>query len=151
MSDFLTDFKAYLLREGCKTTRQRLDIVRVFFDFKGHPTAEELLGAVREVDNSVSQATVYRTLKLLCGAGLAEERHFGDGMARFEHRYGIREHHDHLICESCGKTIEFFNPEIERLQDELAVKYNFAPTRHRLYLYGICASCRKNDKTRATR
>jgi Fur family ferric uptake transcriptional regulator len=150
MPDILDEFKAYLLREGCKITRQRFDIVRVFFEFKGHPTAEELLAAVRAVDTSASQATVYRTLKLLCDAGLAEERQFGDGTARFERR-SAREHHDHLICESCGKTVEFFSPEIERLQDELAAQHKFEPTRHRLYLYGICASCRrKAGKTKAT-
>lgn len=144
MQDFLLEFKEYLVREGGKVTQQRLQIVRAFLDFDGHPTAEELLHAARALDPSVSQATVYRTLKLLCGAGLAREMHFGEGMARFERRLDAVEHHDHLICERCGKTVDFFSPEIERLQDELAHRHRFAPTRHRLYLYGICRDCRNN-------
>ncbi len=144
MQDFLTDFKDYLQNKDFKLTQQRLRIVQAFLEFDGHPTAEELLGAARALDPSVSQATIYRTLKLLCSAGLAKEMHFGDGMARFERRLDAREHHDHLICEQCGLTIEFFSPEIERLQEELAAKHDLQPTRHRLYLYGICPACRAN-------
>ena len=145
MQDSLRLFKDYLLQKGHKKTQQRLHILRAFLDFEGHCTAEELLSAARRQDPSVSQATVYRTLKLLCNAGLARELHFGDGMARFERRLNAAEHHDHLICERCGRTIEFFSAEIERLQEELARQHNFAPTRHRLYLYGVCPACRKAE------
>ena len=149
MQGFLVVLKAYLLRKGYKNTQQRLHIAQAFLAFEGHPTAEELLTAARNRDPSVSQATVYRTLKLLCDAGLAREMHFGDGMARFERHRNEQEHHDHLICEHCGATIEFFSAEIERLQEELARKYRFTPTRHRLYLYGICPSCQKNEENKS--
>jgi Fur family ferric uptake transcriptional regulator len=143
MQDSLSVFKEYLLQKGYKNTQQRLHILRAFLNFEGHCAAEELLSAARGGDPSVSQATVYRTLKLLCDAGLTRELHFGDGRTRFERRLEAEEHHDHLICESCGRTIEFFNAGIERLQEELARLHNFAPTRHRLYLYGICPACRE--------
>ena len=142
MQDALSVFQKYLLHKGYKNTQQRLHILRAFLDFAGHCAAEELLGAARGRDPSVSQATVYRTLKLLCDAGLARELHFGDGLARFERRLDAEEHHDHLICEHCGRTIEFFSAGIERLQEELARQHNFVPTRHRLYLYGVCPGCR---------
>jgi len=141
MQDSLRVFKEYLLQKGYKNTQQRLHILRAFLDFAGHCAAEELLSAARERDPSVSQATVYRTLKLLCNAGLARELYFGDGLARFESRLDVEEHHDHLICERCGLTIEFFSEGIEHLQEELARQHNFVPTRHRLYLYGVCSSC----------
>ena len=143
MQDSLSVFKDYLLQKGYKNTQQRLHILQAFLDFVGHCAAEELLNAARRRDPSVSQATVYRTLKLLCNAGLARELYFGDGVARFERRLDAKEHHDHLICERCGLTIEFFSEGIERLQEELARQHNFVPTRHRLYLYGICPACRE--------
>ena len=143
MQDSLRAFKNYLLQKGYKNTQQRLHILQSFLEFEGHCAAEELLNAARRRDPSVSQATVYRTLRLLCDAGLAREMHFGDGMARFERRLDAEGHHDHLICERCGQTIEFFSAEIERLQEDLARQHNFLPTRHRLYLYGICPACCK--------
>ena len=146
MQDALSIFKDYLLHKGYKNTQQRLHILRAFLDFTGHCAAEELLRAARRRDPAISQASVYRTLKLLCHAGLAREMHFGDGMARFERRLDAAEHHDHLICERCGYTIEFCSAEIEQLQEELAKQYNFAPTRHRLYLYGVCSACRTGER-----
>jgi len=143
MQDSLSVFKDYLLRKGYKNTQQRLHILRAFLDFEGHCAAEELLGAARRRDPTVSQATVYRTLKLLCNAGLARELYFGDGLARFERLLDADEHHDHLICECCGLTIEFFSEGIERLQEDLARQHSFVPTRHRLYLYGVCPACRE--------
>ena len=143
MQDSLNTFKNYLLQKGYKNTQQRLHILLAFLEFEGHCAAEELLHAARKRDTSISQATVYRTLKLLGDAGLAREMHFGDGMARFERRLDAEEHHDHLICEHCGLTIEFFSADIERLQEELALQHNFTPTRHRLYLYGLCPACRE--------
>jgi Fur family ferric uptake transcriptional regulator len=146
VQNYPADFRDYLSNKGYKVTQQRMGITHAFFDFDGHPTAEELLNAVRKRDPSVSQATVYRTLKLLSEAGLAKEMHFGDGMARFERYRDEKEHHDHLICERCGQTIEFFSAEIERLQEKFAKRHQFTPTRHRLYLYGICPICRKTEE-----
>ena len=146
MQEPLDVFKEHLQKKGYNITRQRLRIARVFMDFKGHPTAEELLQSARQEDPSASQATVYRTLKLLCEAGFAREMHFGDGIARFESRDEEGEHHDHLICEQCGKTIEFFSEQIERLQEGITSAHNFIPTRHRLYLYGICEQCLNSKK-----
>jgi Fur family ferric uptake transcriptional regulator len=144
MQNSLSVFKEYLLQKGYKNTQQRLHILKAFLEFEGHCAAEDLLSAVRRRDPTVSQATVYRTLKLLSNAGLARAMHFGDGMARFERRLDDEEHHDHLICEHCGRTIEFFSAEIEQLQEDLARQHNFTPTRHRLYLYGLCPDCRED-------
>ncbi len=134
-------FMDFIASKGLKHTPQRTTIVDVFFSAKPHLSTEELYDAVRAVDSKIGQATVYRTLKLLCEAGLAKEMNFGDGSARFEPN---REHHDHLICTSCNKTIEFVDDEIERLQIELARKNGFLLTSHRMYLFGICEDCRKN-------
>ena len=78
-----------------------------------HTTAEELYGIVKKRDRTIGQATVYRVVRLLCEAGLAREVDFGDGVMRYEHLYEHK-HHDHLICRSCGRTVEVCDPVIEK-------------------------------------
>jgi Fur family transcriptional regulator, ferric uptake regulator len=132
-------FGDYAGRRGLKSTRQRDVIVDVFSRSGGHVTITELLDKVRKKDPRVGYATVYRTLRLLCEAGLADERHFGQGLARYE-RAGDH-HHDHLICTSCGRVEEFANPAIEELQEEVARAYRFRIASHKHEIYGICARC----------
>ena len=88
----------------------------------------------------IGYATVYRTLKLLKECGLAYERHFGDGVSRYEVAWDD-EHHDHLICIDCGKIVEFEDEGIEKLQHDVAAKHGFTLVRHRLELYGMCPDC----------
>ena len=132
---------AYIERKGLKHSRQRDLIAEAFFGAEGHVTVEDLVARARRDDPRVSVATVYRTMKLLVECGLASARQFGDGQTRFEPTAG-REHHDHLICTSCGTIVEFANPRIEALQDLVAQEHGFEVERHKLELYGICARCR---------
>lgn len=138
-------FNAYLRQEGLRNTQQRMRIAEVFLADEGHLSAEELYERLRLEKINVGQATVYRTLKHLCAAGLARELNFDDGIARYETHHG-GQHHDHLICERCQRHIEVVDEDIERLQEALARKHDFIPTRHRLNLYGICPDCRKKNK-----
>lgn len=142
MKNPLVVFQEYITRKKLKATPQRFLIVDVFLQSRGHLTTEELYERVKAVDGSVGQATVYRTMKLLCDSKLAKEVHFGDGVARYEHNYGEK-HHDHLICERCGENLEVLDEDIERLQDELATRYGYKLTTHRMYLYGICPTCQR--------
>lgn len=143
MKEPVAVFQEYIARNSLKVTPQRMLIVDVFLRSGGHLTTEEIYECVKAVDASVGQATVYRTMKLLCDSGLAKEVHFGDGVARYEQHYG-GSHHDHLICERCGANIEVLDEEIERLQDDLAKRHGYVLTSHRMYLYGVCPKCRKN-------
>ena len=129
----------YLGEHGLKQTRQREAILDVFLSTGGHLTSEELLQAVRELHSNIGYTTVYRTMKVLSDAGLASERHFDDGMTRYEIEH---EHHDHLVCLKCGKIIEFECEAIEASQDEIAERHDFRILRHRHELYGHCAACR---------
>ncbi|HJK90360.1 MAG TPA: transcriptional repressor [Polyangiaceae bacterium LLY-WYZ-15_(1-7)] len=131
----------YMDKNGLRSTSQRRVVTDVFFRSTGHLSIEELLAMVRERDPKIGYATVYRTLKLLKDCGIAYERHFGDGVSRYEIALED-EHHDHLICLECGKIVEFENDEIERLQDELAKKHDFTLKRHTHELYGVCGRCR---------
>ena len=97
---------------------------------------DDLLSRVRKRNKKVGYATVYRTLKLLVDSGLAHQRQFGDGQARFE---VTGDHHDHLICTKCGLILEFEDEEIERLQENVAARLgSFKVVRHRHELYGLC-------------
>lgn len=142
MNDATKAFAEYIAREGLKMTPQRRVILSTFMRIKDHVSAEELYTMVKKEDPAVGQATVYRTVKLLAESGLAETVDFGDGVARYEPHFG-QEHHDHLICERCGKNVEILDPNIERLQEEAAKRYGFTLTRHKMYLFGICKDCKK--------
>jgi Fur family ferric uptake transcriptional regulator len=128
---------------GLKSTAQRDDIARVFFSQGGHHSVEELYAAVKRVNPRVGYATVYRTLKLLKECGLAAERRFDDGQARYEPSEEQELHHDHIICERCGKIVEFNSQDLEAQQLRIARFLGFVLSRHRLELYGICAPCRE--------
>lgn len=142
MKQYKAAFTDYLSAENLKMTNQRRLILDTFLEKAGHVSPEELYEAARERDASLGQATVYRTLKLLVEAGLATALDFGDGVTRYEPVRG-EEHHDHLICEGCGKNLEILDQEIERLQEELAARYGFELSHHRMYLFGLCPQCRK--------
>ncbi len=91
---------------------------------------------------------MYRTLKLLAEAGLAQERRFEDGFTRYEHA-SPDAHHDHLICTRCGAIIEFENERIEALQQDVARKNRFKVQSHKLELYGLCAGCQGKKNRRS--
>lgn len=133
-------FNNYLNRKGLKTTSQRMIILETFLESDSHFSTEELYLKLREEYPKIGYATVHRSLKLFAECGIAAERNFGDGQTRFEPIHG-EEHHDHLVCTECGLIIEFEEPEIEKLQESVAAAHNFSIERHRLELYGRCASC----------
>ncbi|MBA3396690.1 MAG: transcriptional repressor [Deltaproteobacteria bacterium] len=129
-------WRAYIQDRRLNTTSQREAIVEQFLRTKDHVSIDELLGKVRKRHPKVGYATVYRTLKLLVDSGLAIERQFGDGQARYE---VVGDHHDHLICMKCSLILEFEDDEIERLQERIAERLGgFTVLRHRHELYGLC-------------
>jgi Fur family ferric uptake transcriptional regulator len=133
---------AYLASNGLKQTRQREEILRAFTECGRHVSIDELLAQVRERDGGIGHATVYRTMRLFVDSGIAAERHFLDGPARYETAAVLDDdHHDHLICIVCGDIVEFENEEIERLQDRVAESHGFHLTSHKMELYGTCRTC----------
>jgi Fur family ferric uptake transcriptional regulator len=134
-------FHSRLRDRGLKSTSPRDDIARVFFELGRHVSAEELYAEVKRINPHVGYATIYRTLKLLKDCELLTERHFDEDQARFE--VAGDHHHDHFICEQCGKIVEFEDDTIERMQQDIARKLGMTLTRHKLELYGLCADCRR--------
>ena len=139
-------FAAHVRKHGLKSTRQRDRIVDVFLRSHGHLSIDDLLAKVRRLDPRISSATVYRTVKLLQDAGLADRRTFEGRESRYETTHG--EHHDHLICSICGRIDEFENAQIEKLQDQIAAELGYEIVSHRHEIYGICSACQRRSETR---
>jgi Fur family ferric uptake transcriptional regulator len=138
-------FSRYLREKNLKLTPQRAMILDTLLDHPGHLSAEEIYQRARERQPNVGFATVYRTLKHLTLCGLARELDFGEGRVKYEREFN-REHHDHMICTTCGSYIEFLNPQIEELQEQVSRKHGFRITSHRMQLYGFCQQCQKSPK-----
>ncbi|MGH7899214.1 MAG: Fur family transcriptional regulator [Candidatus Binatia bacterium] len=145
MTKPLDTFRQWLKERGLKTTSQRDDIAQTFLSADRHISVEELYSEVKKVNPHVGYATVYRTLRLLKESGVAAERHFNDGEARYEVSGGETRGHDHFICERCARIVEFASSEIEALDERIAKKLGAVITRHRLELYGICRQCREGE------
>ena len=128
----------YLEQHSLKHTRQRDLILDAFLEARGHVTSDQIYQSVRAEHPNIGFTTVYRTMKLLCEAGLAEEHQFDDGVTRYEIEH---EHHDHLVCTRCGKIIEFECRSIEEAQIRIAAEHCFVVLRHRHELYGHCQDC----------
>jgi len=132
--------RGYMAKKGLRSTDQRRVIVDIFLASGDHVSIEELLARVRAHDPRVGYATVYRTLKLLAECGIANERHFGDGLTRYE-LADESSHHDHLICTVCNGITEFEDERVEEIQEEIAARYGFRLRSHKHELYGVCPSC----------
>ena len=128
-------------RKGLRWTAQRTAIAEAFLRHPAHVTAKELYVRIRRRHPKIGMTTVYRTLEMLVGLGYARVLNFEDGRTRYEPRGHLKPHHDHLICIGCGKTIEFFNEELERLQFQAAQEEQFVMTNHRLDIFGYCREC----------
>jgi Fur family transcriptional regulator, ferric uptake regulator len=143
-------FASYLARHHLKRSEQREVILDTFLESERHLSVDDLLHLVQARRPDIGRTTVYRTLKLLQAAGLAQELVL-QGHTRFEREYK-REHHDHFICKGCGEIFEFSSPDIERIQDEIAAELGFEIEGHRHQIDGWCRKCRNSpDRTRPER
>ena len=133
-------FDEFIRTKGLRHTPQRGAILAVFLATEKHVSADELYKLVRKKDSTIGYTTVYRTMKLLSESGLCGETEFGDGVLRFEHKYG-HEHHDHLICVKCGKFTEVTDPRVEKLQENMVKRHGFKSLKHKLEVFGICKRC----------
>ena len=123
------------IERGMKMTGQRRVIARVLSESEDHPDVEELYKRSTEINNNISIATVYRTVRLFEEAGLLDRHDFGDGRARYEQ--ASSDHHDHLIDVESGKVIEFHDEEVEELQRQIALKLGYKLVGHRMELLGM--------------
>lgn len=126
-----------LKSSGLKATLPRIKILEVFQTAKQrHMTAEDVFRVLLNEGADVGLATVYRVLLQFEQAGLLTRHHFEAGKAVYELNEG--QHHDHLVCLDCGLVEEFFDPDIERRQREVALERGFQLQDHALSLYAVC-------------
>ena len=135
----------YLREKGLKQSAKRDRVLEVFLNTRDHLSTEELHHLVKEKDPSIGYTTVYRTLKLLAQCGLAFEVDFQDGVVRYEHSLNRRTHH-HMVCTSCGDSVEFFAPELEEVQRRIGDQFHFEPSRHTFQILGTCRACLKKKR-----
>ena len=138
---FFDKVNAHLLSEGLKKTSQRTLIMNVILSKGGHLSAEDVFSELKQSSNvSIGLATIYRTLKVLKEARVIEEHSFLEGKSMFELAFPDR-HHDHLVCLSCHKVLEFMDNEIEKKQEQIAQRNGFVLTKHTMNLFGYCSPC----------
>jgi Fur family transcriptional regulator, ferric uptake regulator len=126
-----------LKSSGLKATLPRIKILEVFQRAeRRHMTAEDVYKALLVDGADIGLATVYRVLMQFEQAGLLTRSNFESGKSVFELNEG--QHHDHLVCLDCGRVEEFFDPQIELRQREVAVERGFALQEHSLALYARC-------------
>ena len=123
------------IEKGVKLTEQRRIIAKVMSESQDHPDVDELYKRASAIDEKISIATVYRTVKLFEESGIVAKHDFKGGKARYEEL--SESHHDHLIDIKTGEIIEFVDDEIEKLQKKVADKYGYKLVDHKLELYGL--------------
>ena len=129
-----------LKNTGLKATLPRLKILEIFqTGGQRHMTAEDVFRVLLNDHSDIGLATVYRVLTQFEQAGILERSHFESGKAVYELNEG--KHHDHLVCTSCGRVEEFYDPEIERRQQMIAADKGWILQDHAMSLYGLCADC----------
>ncbi|MEA1928523.1 MAG: transcriptional repressor [Candidatus Auribacterota bacterium] len=133
-------FKRYLKKKMMVLTIPRKIILKTIFLMEPHFTAEDLAERLKEGADRVSRGTVYRTLKILEAAGLARRMRVENSGIYYEMIIGSCQH-GYLVCESCGKIIEFMDEDIKRLQKKVCRREGFSARRYSLRISGLCREC----------
>jgi Fur family ferric uptake transcriptional regulator len=130
-----------LKEAGLKITLPRIKILQVLENSEvQHVSAEDVYKMLISADEEIGLATVYRVLTQFEQAGLVTRHNFEGGHAVFE--LSSEKHHDHIVCQRCGKVEEFSDDKIETRQKEIAAELGFDLTDHNLNMYGLCADCK---------
>ncbi|MBA4601117.1 peroxide-responsive transcriptional repressor PerR [Thermoactinomyces mirandus] len=139
MSNKLLEMAVETLKEnGVRMTPQRHAILGYLYSVTSHPTADEIYKALEGTFPNMSVATVYNNLRVFKDVGLVREMTYGDASSRFD--ANMIEHY-HIICNSCGKIIDFDHRPLNEIEEKAETITGFKVQSHRLELYGICPDC----------
>lgn len=141
-------FKDFLKQGKNRITPERFEVLDAALEYEGHFGADDLYIRMKNSNSVVSRATVYNTLELLSQCDLISKRNFGDNMTRFESNLK-KQTHDHLICVDCGKIIEFTDPRIKKIPQEICDNLDFELHSYSFNIFGRCKNkkeCNNNRK-----
>jgi Fur family transcriptional regulator, ferric uptake regulator len=140
----LERFRRFLRDHRLPVTRQRDLVAQTVLLAEDHLSVDGIRRRLRDKGERVGTATVYRTLDVLLESGLVRAHDFGEGFKRYE-PMPAQAHHEHLICERCGRVVEFQNERLERMLPVIADEHGFQHDRHRVEIYGVCRECRQRE------
>ncbi|GAA1105393.1 Fur family transcriptional regulator [Nocardioides dubius] len=123
-----------------RPTKQRMAVARILESFADFRSAQEIHAMLTAAGETVGLATVYRTLQLMAESGDLDVLRTEDGEAAY--RRCSATHHHHLVCRSCGATVEIEGPAVERWAEAISAEHGYTEISHTLELFGTCASCR---------
>lgn len=144
------NWEGHLKKRGYRITHPRREILSIIETINGHPNAREIFLQLSKKYPEIGLTTVYRTLDLFLKLGILNKCEFGDRQNRYEIVPEKSEHHHHLICEKCGKVIEYrdlIDEEtrlVKKLENSLTKKYYFKIINHEIKFYGYCKKCFKS-------
>jgi Fur family transcriptional regulator, ferric uptake regulator len=123
-----------------RPTRQRAAVEALLTDIDDFMSAQDLHARLRAEGHTVGLATVYRTLQAMATDGDVDMMRTGDGEAVYR-QCSTGHHHHHLVCRSCGRTVEVEEPVVERWADKISAENGFSDVRHTLEIFGTCSDC----------
>ena len=130
--------------QGYSLTNQRRLLLELLRDAEGHIDAKELYRRASARDESISPATVYRSLNLFTELGLIDEMRLGGIRCYYEIKQSPE--HQHLVCRGCNKVMEFQNPHFQELINAVRQEHGFRVTKAELYLEGYCPECEETGE-----
>lgn len=132
-----------LKESGVRITPQRHAILQYLVETMSHPTADDIYKALEGKFPNMSVATVYNNLRVFKEAGLVKELTYGDSSSRFDF---VTTEHYHIICEDCGKIVDFHYPGLDEVETLAEHVTGFKVDHHRMEVYGTCPRCQKKEK-----
>jgi Fur family transcriptional regulator, ferric uptake regulator len=138
-------FTAFLKKEKNRITPERFEVMEAAIDYEGHFGADDLYIAMKNNKSNVSRATVYNTVELLAQCELITKRNFGDNLTRYESNFK-KQNHDHLICIHCGRIVEFSNPKIKKMQDDICKELGFEASSYSFNIFARCKNVKECEQ-----
>ncbi len=136
-------FLQLVAQTGDSFSDDQVKIMDIFLKINGHLSAEYIHNELSHTGKKIKLSLIYKTLEMFYRYGFAQKHVFNASGTLYEHLH-IGVHHDHLLCPKCGRVEEFYNPELEALQQSVVNQHEFTSLHHHLIIQGLCPACMEN-------